>query len=216
MSILQRLRSKESELTTINFNVRASATDHVGHSALVTTGAASSLAYNDNDASVDTITRTVGSFITDGFAVGDSCIIGGTATNEDVGAFTLTVVEALTLTCATGTLSATEGAVTSTVSIADPSIYVEGADSIVVSWDSSLDTLGTHASADWDLNVHSCPTETGTYDLTATTYQSWDTKGDDAVESILLTPGPAWIKVRVDEMAAAIASPTIYVLATWR
>lgn len=69
---------------------------------------ATTIAFNDNGASPDTITDSGNGFITAGFKVGDLITVSGTPANDSD--FTLTVVAAGTLTMATGSLSATEGA----------------------------------------------------------------------------------------------------------
>lgn len=66
------------------------------------------IALNDNGASPDTITDSGNGFVTAGFKVGDLITVSGTPAND--GNYTLTVVAAGTLTMATGSLSATEGA----------------------------------------------------------------------------------------------------------
>lgn len=69
---------------------------------------ATTIAFNDNGASPDTITDSDSGFITAGFKVNDLITVSGTPAND--GNYTLTVVAAGTLTMATGSLSATEGA----------------------------------------------------------------------------------------------------------
>ncbi len=56
----------------------------------------------------DTLTRTVGSFITDGWKIGDLLILQGCTTLANDFAIRLTAVATLTLTFATGTISAGE------------------------------------------------------------------------------------------------------------
>lgn len=62
------------------------------------------LTFADNGASADTLTRTSGSWISDGFRVGDSITITGTASNNVTA--TITVLTATVLTVATGTFAA--------------------------------------------------------------------------------------------------------------
>lgn len=62
----------------------------------------------DNGASADTFTRTVGSFITDGFKVGDRLAFAGATTLLNNFSVVLTTVVALTLTFATATVAAGE------------------------------------------------------------------------------------------------------------
>jgi hypothetical protein len=67
------------------------------------------LDFNDNGGSSDTITRDdAGSFVTDGWEIGDYGIIRGSANNDDVEFGPLTAVAAATLTFATGTLNQTD------------------------------------------------------------------------------------------------------------
>lgn len=69
---------------------------------------ATTIAFNDNGASPDTITDSGNGFVTAGFKVDDLITVSGTPAND--GDYTLTVVAAGTLTMATGSLSATEAA----------------------------------------------------------------------------------------------------------
>ena len=62
--------------------------------------------FDDNAGSPDTITRTSGSFITDGWLVGDRLWVHGATTLGNGFFVTLTAVATLTLTFATGTVSA--------------------------------------------------------------------------------------------------------------
>ena len=62
--------------------------------------------FDDNGGSADTITRTSGSFITDGWLVGDRLWVHGATTLGNGFFVTLTAVAALTLSFATGTVSA--------------------------------------------------------------------------------------------------------------
>ena len=61
--------------------------------------------FDDNGGSADTITRSTGSFITDGWLVGDRLWVHGATTLGNGFFVTLTAVAALTLTFATGTVS---------------------------------------------------------------------------------------------------------------
>ena len=76
---------------------------------LTNTSTGTTLAYADNGASSDTITRLAGSFLTDGLAPGMLITTAGSTTaGNDISDTALTNVEALTLTMATGTLAASE------------------------------------------------------------------------------------------------------------
>lgn len=71
--------------------------------------------FNDNGGSADTITRDSGSFITDGFRIGDYIsVFGATTAGNNVNGAKLVNVEALTLTLATGVLAATEATIAGT------------------------------------------------------------------------------------------------------
>lgn len=75
-----------------------------GPVAGVTITAEPTLTFTDGGAGVDTIVRNRGSWLDDGFRVGDVITITGTASNNY--SATLTVVTASTLTVATGTVTA--------------------------------------------------------------------------------------------------------------
>ena len=60
------------------------------------------LQFNDNGGSPDTITRTVGSFIDDGFGVAQWVQVNESALNDDAGPYQITIVTATILTFATG------------------------------------------------------------------------------------------------------------------
>jgi len=71
--------------------------------------------FNDNGGSPDTITRDAGSFISDGFRIGDYIsVFGATTVGNNVNGVQLVNVEALTLTIATGLLAATEATIAGT------------------------------------------------------------------------------------------------------
>jgi len=73
------------------------------------TSTGTTLAYADNGASSDTITRLAGSFISDGYAIGQKITtVGSTTGGNDISDIALTGVAALTLTFATGTLAGSE------------------------------------------------------------------------------------------------------------
>ena len=65
-------------------------------------------AFLNNGGSPDTITRTSGSFVTDGFLVGDRILVSGPTTLANSFFVTLTVVAALTLTFVTATTDTAE------------------------------------------------------------------------------------------------------------
>lgn len=65
-------------------------------------------AFVDNGGSPDTITRTSGSFVTDGFLVGDRILVSGPTTLANSFFVTLTVVAALTLSFVTATTDTAE------------------------------------------------------------------------------------------------------------
>lgn len=65
-------------------------------------------AFVDNGGSPDTITRTSGSFVTDGFLVGDRILVSGPTTLANSFFVTLTTVAALTLSFATATTDTAE------------------------------------------------------------------------------------------------------------
>ena len=65
-------------------------------------------AFVDNGGSPDTITRTAGSFVTDGWLVGDRLLVSGPTTLANSFFVTLTVVAALTLTFVTATVDTAE------------------------------------------------------------------------------------------------------------
>lgn len=65
-------------------------------------------AFVDNGGSPDTITRTSGSFVTDGWLVGDRLLVSGSTTLANSFFVTLTVVAALTLTFVTATVDTAE------------------------------------------------------------------------------------------------------------
>lgn len=62
------------------------------------------------DSSAKTFTRTVGSFVTDGFVVGQIINTGGFTNAANNGAFVVSAVSALVLTCSTATTLVTEAA----------------------------------------------------------------------------------------------------------
>lgn len=67
------------------------------------------LQYNDNGGSPDTITDSENTFLTRGFRVGDAITTANSTTaGNDISGIILTAVSASTLTFATGTLAATE------------------------------------------------------------------------------------------------------------
>jgi hypothetical protein len=71
--------------------------------------------FNDNGGSADTITRDAGSWIDDGFRLGDYIsVFGATTAGNNVNQKKLVGVSALTLTLATGTLAATEATIAGT------------------------------------------------------------------------------------------------------
>jgi len=70
----------------------------------VTIYATPTLTFGDNGASPDTITRNRGSWIDEGFAVGDSFTIAGTSSND--GTYTITALTATVLSVATGSFAA--------------------------------------------------------------------------------------------------------------
>ncbi len=65
-------------------------------------------AFVDNGGSPDTITRTAGSFVTDGWLVGDRLLISGPTTLANSFFVTVTVVAALTLSFVTATVDTAE------------------------------------------------------------------------------------------------------------
>ncbi len=72
---------------------------------LTNTSTGTTLAYADGGGSADTITRLAGSFITNGFAVGQKITtVGSTTAGNDQTDITLTAVAALTLSFATGSM----------------------------------------------------------------------------------------------------------------
>ena len=80
----------------------------------------------------------------------------------------------------------------------DTEIPVHGAERITIQVDSL--TLTGHSSTDWDINVESSPD--GTYWDTVA-YASVANVGNDAIESFSVTPGPAFIRLRLDNNALA-------------
>ncbi len=67
------------------------------------------------DSNPDTITRTVGSFVTDGFQAGMRIVVSGTASND--GEFTVATVAALTLTLVAADAVVAEGPVATTIAL---------------------------------------------------------------------------------------------------
>ena len=65
-------------------------------------------AFVDNGGSPDTITRTAGSFVTDGWLVGDRLLVSGPTTLANSFFVTVTVVAALTLSFVTATVDTAE------------------------------------------------------------------------------------------------------------
>ena len=72
-------------------------------------------AFLNNGGSPDTITRTLGSFVTDGWLVGDRLLVSNPTTLANSFFVTLTVVAALTLTFVTGTTDTAENLPTGAV-----------------------------------------------------------------------------------------------------
>lgn len=56
-------------------------------------------------------------------------------------------------------------------------------------------TAAAHTSANWDVNVYSSPDGTN-WDTTK--WDGADGFGNDAMASFAVTPGPAWIRLRLD------------------
>lgn len=77
------------------------------------TSSSSTHNFNDNGGSDDTITRSSGSYITDGMEAGDTIRVSGTTYND--GEYTIKSIAALTITLETGSLAQTETGVTSNV-----------------------------------------------------------------------------------------------------
>lgn len=78
-----------------------------GNGSIATFTGTANLSFNDNGASADTITKPVGSFITDNFEIGDEIHISGTGTLDDDIIVVPTAVAALTITLPTGSLVST-------------------------------------------------------------------------------------------------------------
>lgn len=76
------------------------------------------LTFVDGGAGDDTITRTTGSFITDGFEIGDWIQVFNATTGANDFAVKLTAVVALTLSFVTGTVNTGEAGVATTVIVA--------------------------------------------------------------------------------------------------
>lgn len=80
-------------------------------------------------ASADTITRTVGSFITDGFVTGDLLVIDGSVSNDQTTATKITVTSATVLTLDTDALEA-EGPVAATLTAYGSLTFANSGDTI--------------------------------------------------------------------------------------
>ena len=93
----------------------------------------------------------------------------------------------------------------------DTIIDIRNAVTIAIQVNAAADS--NHTAADWDLNVITCPTSDGTYDTTP--YVSFDSFGDDAIKTQLVTPGPSFMKLTLDENAAARADVTAIVSITY-
>jgi hypothetical protein len=61
----------------------------------------------------------------------------------------------------------------------------------------------SHASTSYDINVISCPTETGTYDTTALTAHNMTTTTVTDAETFLVTPFHGFFKLRLDNNSAS-------------
>jgi len=93
---------------------------HYANATGITAAVGRTLTFNDNGGSPDTIVASTGSFISDGYVVGQQLTVANSSSND--GPYILTAVVALTLTVATGSLAA-EGPVSSTTTLAaGPSI----------------------------------------------------------------------------------------------
>lgn len=89
--------------SVLTFGATVSLTDE-GPKTGVAITCETALTFGDNGASPDTLTRSAGSWIDDGFRVGDSFTVAGTASNNVTA--TITVITATVITVATGTFAA--------------------------------------------------------------------------------------------------------------
>lgn len=90
--------------TTLTFPAAGADLDAEGPIAGVSMSCETTLTFGDNGGSEDTITRTAGSWLEDGFRVGDVFTIAGTASNN--GTWTITGVTPTVVNVATGSFAA--------------------------------------------------------------------------------------------------------------
>ena len=89
--------------------------------------ASSTIAFNDNGGSPDTIVDSTGSFLKKGFYVGQSLTVLNSSGNTNDGTYTITVITASIISVATGSLSATQGEGTAVIlDVAIPSVALVG------------------------------------------------------------------------------------------
>lgn len=88
----------------------------------------------------------------------------------------------------------------------DTEIDIRNAKEIAIQVDATSDT--NHTATDWDLNIITSPVAGGTYDTTP--YQEWNFL-NDAVETLELPTGPAFMKLRLDENGSLRADVTVTV-----
>lgn len=93
----------------------------------------------------------------------------------------------------------------------DTKIGLEGAISISIQVNAAVDS--NHTATDWDLNIITATTINGTYDTTV--YQEWNF-GNDAIETKLLSTGPNFMKLRLDENGSDRADVTVVVTVNYR
>lgn len=89
----------------------------------------------------------------------------------------------------------------------DTEIDLRNAKEISIQVDAASDS--NHTATDWDLNVMTSPVSGGTLDTTV--YQEWNF-GNDAIATKLLSPGPNFMKLRLDENGANRADVTVTVI----
>lgn len=110
------------------------------------------VAFVDGGGSDDTITRAAGSFITDGFRVGATITCADTDEAGNAGPFVLTAVAALTLTVATGSLTA-DAADTCTITSLDVVSGIEaGAFADLIAGAHIAPSSGANAAAQYEVD----------------------------------------------------------------
>ena len=95
----------------------------------------------------------------------------------------------------------------------DTAIDITGASMIAITADS---TATANTSDDMDLNVITS-FDNSTYDDGASAGGIYTSKnfGDADVVTFVVTPGPKWMKLRLDENNSGAASVTVNVVVTW-